>query len=386
MSDREETTASSVPTTDVQNPMPVTDAEPASPSRIPWLALVALLVSVLALAAAALPWLKPHLPPSIAAQIAPPETLGPALLALQERADGLASRLDRLDNAIATLAAPSAPATSPETAVVPDPRVEEVSNTVLALREEVSALAQTVATTDASAWTEAAAQINKRLTALDKQLTTLADTAAKASAVLSLVERIDRVEAMARELGRDEQGAVGALLAVAQLRQQVQDGVAFDGALRTLEALRPDDAKVQEATSTLRPYAATGIPTRPILVRRFDTLFPKLLTARNSAADDGFWDRTAAALQSVVTVRDLEADPESGSVDGLLNGISAALSDDDFSEAVTLAGKLEGGPAKMLAPWLEAAKARLAADTRLADLTAHAVALVQAARMEGDAP
>ncbi len=80
----------------------------------------------------------------------------------------------------------------------------------------------------------------------------------------------------------------------------------------------------------------------------------------------------------MVTIRKVD-DVGSGTVDGVLAAVDAALGSNDLAAAVSAAMALEGAPGEAIAPWLSIARARLAVDAALSDLQAAAIRALAAA-------
>ncbi len=206
-----------------------------------------------------------------------------------------------------------------------------------------------------------------RLAAVEK-------TAADAATVLRLVDRIDKVEAAVHDLQARHGSAGALLLAVGQLRQAVDMALPFDAELRIVVALAPKPAEAAALVAPLRPRAAAGIPGRPALVARFTTLEPAIVRAEILPEGDGWWPRTLARLAALVSVRREDGDAEGQSAAAVAARVEARLAEGDLAAAVAEAGGLSGGPATVAAPWLDDARARLAADQALSQLAALAAA------------
>ncbi len=266
--------------------------------------------------------------------------------ALQERLGALAERLESLPRA-------------PELAADEQPQV---------LRSDLSATQETVA------------DAQDRIDELSKQMRDLVEDAVEPSTVLTLSDRVNAVEALARQTNTNRNTALALMLAVGQLRETAGQGEPFEAPLRTVAAIGKDSADIQSAVEALLPMAGKGVATRAQLRVRFEETARAVSKAALAPEGEGWVDRTLAALTSVVTVRRTEKDG-SETLEGSLAKLARAerlVMDNDLVGAVAVLDQLEGDPAEAAAPWLNAAKARLAVEDGLSGLTTQALARMAA--------
>jgi len=213
---------------------------------------------------------------------------------------------------------------------------------------------------------------------LSKQVIELRKTAADSATVLRLADRIDQAEAAIRDLQARRSSAAALLLAVGQLREAINQGLAFDAELRSVKALAGDDAEVARAVEALKDRATTGIKGRLTVAGRFEPLAPALVRAEILPEGEGWWRRALDRVLSLVTIRREDGGVVGNDTAAVVARAQAALNQGDLGGAVGELDSLSGAPAEAATPWLTEAKARLAADKALADLTAHVVALAGA--------
>jgi hypothetical protein len=215
---------------------------------------------------------------------------------------------------------------------------------------------------------------------LSRQVVELRKTTADAAAVLRLADRIEQAEAGLRELSQRRASAVAMLLAVGQLREMVNMGYPFDSELRALKAIAPQDEAVQRAADALAERAAAGIPTRMVLAERFWPLAPRMVRAEALPLGDSWWRATLNRLLSLVTIRREDGAAAGETAAAVAARTESRVSEGDLAAAAAELAGLSGGPAEVAAPWLADARARVAAEKALSDLTAHTIALTGAGR------
>jgi uroporphyrinogen-III synthase len=222
------------------------------------------------------------------------------------------------------------------------------------------------------------ARVTEQLDALDKQVADLKRTSADAAAVLRLADRVEKVEAGFRDMQARRSSASAQLLAVGQLREALAKAMPFDAELRSLKALAGQDAEMEAALETLKSRAVTGIPTFPVLASRFTALSPVIVRADVLPTEQNWWRKTLDRLASLITIEREDGNTAGSSPSAIVARAQAALAQDDLAGAVAELDALQGGPADQAANWLADARARLAADKAVSELTAHVVAAIGA--------
>jgi len=240
------------------------------------------------------------------------------------------------------------------------------------LTKQVDALRRDVA--DAPALARLPAEVES----LSRQVEALHKTTADAATLLKLYARVDETEKSLRDLQARHASAAGLLLAAGQLREAVDRGLPFDAELRAVKVLAGDDAEVAAALDVLHPYAESGILSRVGLTGRLDRLAPEIVRAEMLPEEPG-WSRTAAnRMLSLVSIRREPGMIAGNDAASVLARAEADLNGGDLPGAISELDSLGQGPAEAAAPWLAQAKARLAADKAVSELTAHSIALAGA--------
>lgn len=222
------------------------------------------------------------------------------------------------------------------------------------------------------------AKLLEEVESLGKQVADLKRTSADAAAVLRLADRVEKVEAGFRDMQARRSSAAALLLAVGQLREALAAAMPYDSELRALKALAGADAEVAATVEILKPRAAAGIPTLPVLTARLDAQAPAIIRAQVLPEQQGWWRQTLDRLASLVTIEREDGNAAGTSPAAILARAQAALAAGDLSGAVAEMEGLTGGPAEQAAPWIADAKARLLAGKAVSELTAHVVAAIGA--------
>ncbi len=302
-----------------------------------------------------------------------------------EQVTAMAGRVDQLERNVAELRDAVRQIGQQAPAAAGGPSVDPARVDALAQRVAALETLDRVDPARVAALGDAVEQLNGQIAELQDQIGQTRDqiaqvekASADAATVLRLADRIEAAESAVRQAESRTQAAQALLMTVGQLREAVFNGQSFDEELRAVKAVAPDDADVARSLQALQPLAAKGVATRTALAARFGELAPDIVRADFGPEAEGWLRQTIQRLTSVVTVRRTEGDVAGESVAAIVARAEAALDQGDLAGAVNELSALQGPAAETAAPWLNAAKARLAAETALSDLSAHAVAVTEA--------
>jgi hypothetical protein len=226
-----------------------------------------------------------------------------------------------------------------------------------------------------------ARKLAERMAELEKsqaQAATERETLAEMEKRLAAVE--DRPAAS--QSGTASKGAV--LLAVGQLRDAVRLGTAYQREYDAVKALAGADPGIGAALLTLGKAAKTGVPTLAVLREEFGAMASPLVAEARGQAADGWVSKIVAKVGSLVTIR--RTDGKGGDdIEALVARAEQRLAAGDLAgtvEAVDAMKPVSTEAAAMVAPWLDRAKTRLAAERALAALHIHAVSSLSGAVKE----
>ncbi|MGF1563218.1 MAG: mitofilin family membrane protein [Geminicoccaceae bacterium] len=201
--------------------------------------------------------------------------------------------------------------------------------------------------------------LNEQLTSLSEQVTTTAS-------------RLDQgVEA------RQQGTALSVVLR--PIRDAMANGTAFSSQMDGLKEIAANDEAVAAQVPALEAVAAEGATTQGELASMLDEVRGAVAQAVAGAPEDEDW--LGQATDNLLSVVRVTAEDSADTEHPALQAIDQAkevLQSGDLNEAVAIVAALEGPPAEIAAPWLEAAKARLQANAALAALDEHALELVTA--------
>jgi hypothetical protein len=221
------------------------------------------------------------------------------------------------------------------------------------------------------------AEIDPKLAALDRKIaekpavdpatvqSLQTDLGRIAMTQTELADRIGKLEqAVQREATIDRSDQV-LLLALGRLRSAVQNSRPYAAELGAAKAFAQNRPEALAALQPLEPYADRGIPSRGTLAQRFAQTAAAVARAERAPPGDDWTDQALARIKGLVTVRRVGANAAEGSPDAAVASAEAALREGDLAGAVAALEPLQGAPAAAAKPWLDDARARLAAEAAL---------------------
>jgi hypothetical protein len=184
-------------------------------------------------------------------------------------------------------------------------------------------------------------------------------------------ERLAKLEARSDAAG-NERGNEALLLALGQLRTQLESGHPFTAELQAVEALARNRADLHGPLQPLAAAAAKGVPRMTTLTQRFkEEVAPAMLRRAAAPPSDDWGDSILARLRSLIVIRRVgdAAATSSDPVEAAVAQAEQALSAGDLAGAVAA---IESMPPQAAAPareWLADAHRRLSAEQALAKLS-----------------
>ncbi len=185
------------------------------------------------------------------------------------------------------------------------------------------------------------------------------------------MEAAERMAAAARAQGLAEAALA---LTVAQLRQSVDAGAPFAAELAACRAAAGGDAKVVAAVDALAPHAGAGVATRATLNDEFADTARAIAQSSLKRGQTGWLRALIDRLDALVTIRPVGPDVAGDDPRARAARAETLLDRGDLAGAVRVLGGLADRPAEAAKPWLDKAKARLAAESAVASLESHALA------------
>lgn len=258
-----------------------------------------------------------------------------------------------------------------------DQRQGEIARRQVTIDQHLTKLEDQIRALNAGAG--AVKDLDQRMAALEQQprgedpqrLGTLQQEMQKLAAAHEATgERIAKIE-QRRNAAAGQRGEEALLLAVGQLRGQVQGSQPFTAELGAVMALGHDRPEVRDNLAPLSASAATGIPSLTTLSQRFEHDVAPVLLRTAAPESDGWGAQIMNRLRSLVVVRRVGSDA-AGAGDPVESGVAraeTALSTSDLAGAVKAVEPLPTAKAQPAQSWLADARRRLAAEQGLAHLT-----------------
>jgi uroporphyrinogen-III synthase len=298
----------------------------------------------------------------------------------------LETRLQALESQIAALRAAPVPPAAP----ADDAQGQALKSQIDALAGRVETLSRAPAPAPAEEALNAAAA---RLDAVEKALAARPDVGQLAALLAEnrrmaadLARLQEQVAALTATTSEHSTSHDGLLLAMGQLSAAATRGAPVTAELATLRAVAGDDPHLGELAGRLQPFADRPVPSFEDLVARFSTaaaqagttpLSPHGMFGESAVAQ--WWDGVVHRLSSAVTVRRV-GDVSGDGLDARVARAEQRLQARDLAGAVTAFDGMSVPLPEAVAAWIEAAKARLALDRGIAELTQAVIAAAGVAR------
>ena len=204
-------------------------------------------------------------------------------------------------------------------------------------------------------------------------------------AVNNIEDRLNKFETSRSEKApASSDGPTSAtILAISQLRKTVLSGQPYMKDMEALEVVSGEDQGMKAAMLVLKKSAGSGVLTVPDLRDRFSRSAGAIVTASTALQGDGWLEQAANRVRSYVSVRRVDGSAAEATVDAVVSSAEDSLKAGDLAGAVKKVEGLEDlsvPAARVAAPWLALAKARLSAERSITGLHVYAVTLVAASK------
>ncbi len=206
---------------------------------------------------------------------------------------------------------------------------------------------------------------------------------ADASAVLSLMARMETTERRIQDSAVEKERAAALLLALYQLRETAMSGQPFVTEQQAVIALASSSPKLVETARRLNGAAAGGVWTKAALEQSFyDYADKAALSVRLSPKTDWF-HKALNSLRSLVVIRRIDAAADDMSVDAVLARAQEAVEKGDIQTAVLQLKNLQGVPAEAVKEWVVAAERFVLTQKTVSELIASTVGVLYADQLKG---
>jgi hypothetical protein len=193
--------------------------------------------------------------------------------------------------------------------------------------------------------------LNARVAALESTIKTLSDNATRQAA--SADDRVARLT-----------------MAAEALRSAVERGAPYQAELAAVRSFDVD----QNATTALKPFGATGVPSAAALAHELEDLAPTLQQAAEPASDNStFLGRLRTNAEHLVSITPVDA-PVGDDPASVATRIAVDAAHADIAAALADIAKLPSAAKPLAAAWAQKAQAREAAIAAGRKLAADALA------------
>jgi len=252
-----------------------------------------------------------------------------------------------------------------------DARVVPLEQQLLAvaqIRDRIQGLESRLSTLDQQG--QAINRLNQSVVGLEQEANRLAQE------VTSTSNRSAKVAETLTLRQAEESKAQALVLAAGQLRATLQSSRPFTGELSAVRAVNLQDPQVVAALKAIEPYAADGIPTEAQLSQQFSDVAGEIVRAGVIATGQSgqWWDKAISTASSLVSVRRTAGEIQGSGADAVIARAEQHIKAGRLDEAIKELETLSGEPAAVAKPWIDDAKARLAANNAGALLTGQAIA------------
>jgi hypothetical protein len=203
-----------------------------------------------------------------------------------------------------------------------------------------------------------------------------------AGTVQSLEQRLTALDQRERAEATVDRTDQALFIAVTQLRQAVGTARPYASELGAVTALSRERPEITDALAPLKASAAKGVPTLTLLTQQFAVAANDIVRAERAPPSDNIGDQVMAKLSSLVSVRRVGKGAVEQGAEAAVAAAEQALAEGDLGAAVAALETLQGPAAEAAKPWLEQARARLAAEAAVSKATGLALAHVA----QGGAP
>lgn len=208
---------------------------------------------------------------------------------------------------------------------------------------------------------------------------------ADASAVLSLMSRLETTEQKLRASSIEKERAAALLLAVYQLREAALSGRRFLTEQQSALALSAQMPRVAALVRSLSVAADQGIWTETALVQSFASYANKAVLSETVSSKKDWFHQALNSLRELVVIRRIDAtDPENLSTQAVLARAQQAIDNADLAVAVVHLQALLGSAKDAMNEWVREAQLYLSTQKTISETVAAVLGIVYANQSEGE--
>lgn len=169
------------------------------------------------------------------------------------------------------------------------------------------------------------------------------------------------LKALLADVDSKHLSAAAMLLAMNELRSNMDRQRPFKEDLKLVQRMAGDDPEMQAALQRLAPYAESGVLNRGALQQQFSGLASDIVMAKLQGEDLSVQDEALKRFQKFVKVRRVD-DVTGNTVDATVARAQLMLNQGDVQGALTELKRLEGPPAQVAEPFIQQAQGSIAAE------------------------
>lgn len=208
---------------------------------------------------------------------------------------------------------------------------------------------------------------------------------ADASAVLSLMTRMEITEQKLRASNAEKERAAALLLAVYQLREAALSGQSFLTEQQSALALAAPMPRIAASLRSLSVAADQGVWTKTALLQSFASYADKAVLSETVSPKKDWFHQALNSLSTLVVIRRIDAsDAEDLSTQAVLARAQQAVDNGDLTVAVLQLQSLQGTAKEIMKDWTQAAQRYLTTQKTISETVSAVLGVIYANQAKGE--
>lgn len=208
---------------------------------------------------------------------------------------------------------------------------------------------------------------------------------ADASAVLSLMTRMEITEQKLRASNAEKERAAALLLAVYQLREAALSGQSFLAEQQSALALAASTPRIAASLRSLSVAADQGVWTKTALLQSFAAYADKAVLSETVSPKKDWFHQALNSLRTLVVIRRIDAsDAEDLSTQAVLARAQQAVDNGDLTVAVLQLQSLQGTAKEIMKDWTQAAQRYLTTQKTISETVSAVLGVIYANQAKGE--
>lgn len=207
---------------------------------------------------------------------------------------------------------------------------------------------------------------------------------ADASAVLSLMTRMELTEQRMKISSVEKDRAIALLLAVYQMREASLSGQNFLMEQQSALALASSNPRLAGYIRSLTVAADQGVWTKTALQQSFNGFADRAVLSEEMSPKTDWFHQALNSLKRLVVIRRIDAPAEDVSTQAVLARAQTAVNDGDIAIALLYLKDLKGTAADEMNEWIRAAGRYVSTRKTISETVAAALGVVYAEHLKGE--